>query len=230
MPDYVKITTSAAERIAAAVKRIENQGGAPAPYYNNYRGTSEGFWAEITGGDQQKRIYSWTMLETQSNKLAPNDNWGSGSIWDDRGFAVEAKYYSPFVFPGERVRMWPSRNQEYMLFDYWPDMKWGQVMGKIGKRRGTSPGTGYVEVYQFVVGGGWQDLGRIQVGNHFGQEINSRTSPVVQISYHSGLWWVSAADCVSSAGGSSLWSGDFQPQAVPLSDIDTTTTPGRHGA
>lgn len=117
-----------------------------------YKGSPAGFWAKITGRDGNK--YSWTAQEPQSDgSLIDNEDWGTGDMSEDSGYAVEATA-DPGVQTDSIQWLYPAVGQEFYYFKLGGGTSYAVIKtnGTVSARSGTTLGIGGGRFYSVATG------------------------------------------------------------------------------
>lgn len=143
------------KRIERQVKRLEQQslGGSAGSPMSPVGGKSDGFYAKITGQEDDGWKYSWTALyhqdidagESPCELVEYQQDRTTGSTFatyddEDNHYAVEAVTRSSWIPIGSKVWMYNVPYQPYFVFDYPPRTLIAKSSGEIPARSGITLG------------------------------------------------------------------------------------------
>jgi len=217
-----------AKRIAASTVYVERLIKNGPPRRGNGLGQrTEGFLAQLTAQDGYK--YSWVAVKhDEDGYLIQEPDYGTGDSVapvdpeeQHKGYAIESYYRSQYCVIGDVVYLRPSRENDFYVFDYFPEVKIAYTTSEITALNEMTLGKGEAKIY-------WvekkeedsestdETISDIQpdirkppeegepalealepvtstVFNPFSSEVDSDSW--IQIEYSNGIWLITAADC-----------------------------------
>lgn len=185
-------------RIQNAVHHAERTGPA-RPHGDRGKGrNNQGFWAQITDGNEGR--YSWTALKLEDGELVEDEDWGSGSHEDDGGYAME-RNSSEYVLENSIVWLEIFPTEHVYIFDYSPGIKLAKIVSSdtITGRVGNVPGEGNVTIEDFSGEQIATTEQTVTVFNNYRSTIEGETGEdlYLQIGFADGKWVVVGVDCLT---------------------------------
>lgn len=160
---------------------------------------NQGFWAKIGTNDSFK--YGWTQLVPSE---ADDGTYTEGDLSaeaDDDNFAVS---FDGSTHVLENSVVWLEPSGPFFTFYYAPGLITAKLVSSatIPGRQGATPGSTTVTIERFN-GIALSDQGEydnITVYNNFRSSVGGESGGEVylQLSYGQGVWWLSAADCLTT--------------------------------
>lgn len=165
-------------------------------------------WAII--GDSTNEKYSFQSIEPQEDHTQTvNEDWLDGTHDSTAGYAIEVRYQSRWVPKDEVVKLRPTVNQDYYIFEVSERVRVGYLDkdGTVTAADGTTDGSGelkfsvteYDSSSETSTTHASDSTSTVTVFNYMSDSITSDGTNDLKVFYQfgdGGKFWVTGVDCV----------------------------------